>query len=51
MTMSTLMMGDYHYYGKNEMRTFMSKCGLELIDSKRTGRHTILFKAIPIVQN
>jgi len=40
--------GDYHYYGKNEMRTLMRKSGLELTEAKRTGKHTILFKAIPI---
>lgn len=42
--------GDYHYYGKREMETLMDKCGLKLIESKNTGKHTILFKAVPISQ-
>lgn len=42
--------GDYHFYGKKEMKILMAECGLELISSRRTGRHSILFKAIPILQ-
>lgn len=43
--------GDYHYYGKREMESLMDKCGLKLINWKRTGKHTILFKAVPIPHN
>lgn len=42
--------GAYHYYGTREMKNLMSKCGLELIISKRTGKHTILFKASPLIK-
>lgn len=42
--------GAYHYYGSSEMKGLMNKCGLELINSKRTGKHTILFKAIPRIE-
>ncbi|HHW68590.1 MAG: S-adenosylmethionine-dependent methyltransferase [Defluviitaleaceae bacterium] len=41
--------GDFHYYGKEEMRNLMNECSFRLIDSKKTGKHTILFKAIPML--
>lgn len=40
--------GDYHYYGKSEMDALMGECGLKLTDTKRTGKYSILFKAVPV---
>ena len=37
--------GDYHIYGRNEMKKIMKKNGFRLESVKRTSKHTVLYIA------
>lgn len=38
--------GDYHYYGVHEMTKLLNAHGFEMMSAKRTGDHSILFRAM-----